>query len=304
MKAIVCTKYGSVDGLQLREVEKPVPRNNEVLVKVYATTVAAGDVVVRRLTFFKYLAIWPFARIVFGIKNLRKKILGHEFAGKVEAVGKDVTLFNKGDHIFGTTTGYGSGAHAEYVCLPEDGVLAKKPANTTCEEAAAVPVGGMAALYILKRANIQSGQKVLVYGASGSVGTYAVQLARFYGAEVTGVCSSKNVELVKSLGAEKVVDYTKEDFTQSVEKYDVIFDAVGKISSSHCRKVLKKNGFYLTVKCTKKEKTENLLFLKELVETGTIKVVIDKRYTLEQIVEAHEYVEKGHKKGNVVITVA
>lgn len=301
MKAVVCTTYGSAAGLQLQSITKPIPKENEVLIKIHATTVTAGDVFVRKLTLPLYVFLWPLTRFAFGMKNLRKRVLGHEFSGEIEVTGEAVKDFVPGDHVFGTTTGLSQGSYAEYICVPANGVLAHKPSNMTFIQAAAVPVGGLAALTFLKKANIQAGQKVLIYGASGSVGTYAVQIAKHFGAVVSGVCSTTNLELVESIGADHVIDYTQTDFTQGAEIYDVIFDAVGKISSAQAKDVLKPKGKYLTIKSITKEKREELFELQQLAESGQLTAVIDRTYPLEGIAEAHRYVEKGHKKGNLVI---
>ena len=298
MTAIIRTRSGPPAVLQLQEVEKPAPAADEVLIRIHAATVTRGDVIVRKLPGLVQLAM----RVFMGMR--RKRIPGSELAGEVEAVGERVSRLSPGDPVFGSTGLTSVGSYAEYACLPQDAALAIKPDNVSYEEAAAVPVGGTTALYYLRPAAIRPGQKVLIYGASGSVGTYAVQLAKHHGAIVTGVCSTKNVDLVRSLGAERVVDYTSEDFREGGESYDLIFDAVGKISRSDCEGVLAADGSFVTVrKGLARGDAEDLVTLKELVEAGAVRPVIDRRYPLEQAAEAHGYVEKGHKVGNVVLTV-
>ncbi len=326
MKAIVCTKFGPPDVLQLQEVAKPAPKDNEVLIRIYATTVTAADCELRGLKV--PLAFRLPLRIYLGRIRPGPIILGQELAGEIEAVGKDVKRFRKGDQVFGWS-GLGLGAYAEYKCLPEDGVLAIKPANISYEEAAVLAVGGLDAVHFLRKGHIQSGEKVLIHGAGGSIGTFAVQLAKYFGAEVTAVDSTGKLDMLRSIGADQVIDYTQADFTKSGETYDVIFDVVGKSSFSRSVRSLTHNGRYLlgnsrlsqrvrgqwTSRRSSKqvilwearaasEYTEDFKFLTELIEAGKIHSVIDRCYPLEQTAEAHRYVDTGHKKGNVVITVA
>ena len=326
MKAILHTRFGPPDELQIKEVEKPTPNDNEMLIKVRATTVTSTDCNVRNYTFVPVMLQIPARIFMFGVFRPRIAILGIDLAGEIEKVGKDVRRFSEGDYVFGTP-GMTFGAHAEYTCVPENAALTIKPGSMTWEEAAAIFLGASTALFYLRdKGKIQAGHRILIYGASGAIGTYAVQLAKYYGAVVTGVCSTTNLEMVKSLGADKVIDYTKEDYTKSGETYDIVLDTVGKTSFSRCRKSLKQKGVFLpvsmgltelvqivwtSIKGGKRvkggvagESVEDLELLKKLTEAGKMKPVIDRCYPLEQTAEAFEYVEKGHKKGNVVITVA
>ena len=323
MKAIVCTKYGPPDVLQQKDVKKPVPKDNEVLVRIYATSVTAADYRIRGLHVPVGFSL--LVRMSLGFRKPRKEILGVNFSGKIETAGKDVTQFRAGDAVFGSN-GTGFGAYAEYICLPEKGVLATKPNNMSYDEAAAIPFGALTALSFLRdKGNIQQGSNVLINGASGAVGTAAIQLSKYFGAVVSGVCSTTNLELVKSLGANNVIDYTKVDFTQNAETYDIILDTVGNLSLLQCKNSLTIDGRFLAVATNFPQliqvwlapllgsrkaiagstayTSNDLLFLKELIESEKLKTVIDRSYPMEQIIEAHRYAEKGHKKGNVVITL-
>jgi NADPH:quinone reductase-like Zn-dependent oxidoreductase len=326
MKAVVWTKYGSPDGLQLKEVEKPSPKNNEIRIRVRAATVTAGDCEFRGLKFRFWL--WLPTRLFVGLrKPTRITVLGQELAGEVESVGKDGKQFKIGDEVFGTT-GFRFGGYAEYLCLnekPDTGALAMKPANMTFEEAAAVPTGGLEAWHFLRKANIQRGEKVLINGAGGTIGTFGVQLAKYLGAEVTGVDSTGKLDMLRSIGADHVIDYTQEDFTRNGQTYDVIFDVIGKSSYSRSVKSLNRGGRYLlanprlsntlrglwtslatgkkVVSGAASQHTEDLIFLRELIEAGKLKTIVDRCYPLEQTAEAHRYAESGQKKGNIVITV-
>lgn len=307
MKAVIYTKYGSPEVLKLTEVEKPQPKDNEILIKIHAATVTSGDVRLRSSDFPPLF--WLPARLIFGLFKPKKKILGHELAGVVESIGKNVTKFSVGDAVFGTTTMRPTGSYAQYICLPEEwkhGVIEPKPSNLSFNEAAALPIGAMTAMFLLEKANLSlnKDQKALIYGASGSVGSYAIQIAKEQEATVTAVCSSSNFDMAKSLGAKSTIDYKKEDYSLLNCKYDIVFDAVGKTTKSKAKKILKKDGAFVTVKMMTKEKTEHLLKIKELAEKNKLRPFIDNTYKLEEIRAAHEYVEKGHKKGNVVLKIA
>ena len=329
MKAIVWTKYGSPDGLQLQEVEKPVPKDDQILVKIHATTITAGDCEMRRLELPLMLS-FPVRLYAGFLKPKRIPILGQELAGEVEEVGANVSSYQVGDQVFGTT-GFGFGAYAEYICLPEEpddvqGTLAPKPTKLTYEEAAAVPTAGFEALHFMRRANIQSGKKVLIVGSGGSIGTFSIQLARHFGAEVTGVDSTEKMDMLRSIGANHVIDYTRDDYTRNSETYDLIIDVVGRLGVARRLKLLKPDGYYFlayagfshillsiwtSMTSNKKfkiesasQKKEDLIFLKELLEAGKLKSIIDRSFPLEQVPKAHKYVEAGGKKGNVVITIS
>jgi len=328
MKSVVCTKYGPPEVLQIKEVEKPVPKNNEVLIRVHAASVNYGDLIARNFKdvtpskFNMPMLLWIISKLVFGLRKPRIKVLGSEFSGEIESIGVNVKKFKQGDKVFGYL-GANMGAYAEYICLPETGCLAIKPENMTYNEAAAVSYGAIMALPLLKKVNLKPGQKILINGASGSIGSAAVQIAKHFGAEVTGICGTPRLEFVKTLGADKVIDYTKEDFTQNGEKYDVIFDILGKSSFSQNKNSLNENGIYLLASFKTKQlfqmlltsisggrkvicsiapgSLNDLILVKELIEEGKIKTIIDKRFPLEQTAEAHRYVEEGNKKGSVVI---
>ncbi|UYP45570.1 NAD-dependent alcohol dehydrogenase [Candidatus Lokiarchaeum ossiferum] len=310
MKAAVCKQYGHPEVLKVEDVKQQLPKNKEVMIRIHATTVTQADVVLRS-GMSKFPPMVRFiARLIFGIRKPRKTIQGRELAGEIEAIGKNVTRFKIGDKVIASPS---FGAYGEYICLTEEptshfllgpNIMVLKPDNLSYEEAAALPIGGLTALFYLRKVNIQKGQKMLIYGASGSVGTFAVQLAKYFGAEVTGVCSTTNLVLVKNLGADVVIDYTKDDYTKSGTLYDYIFDAVGKTSFSKCRELLYPNGSFLTVsQGVMKKSNEDLLFLADLMHLGKLKSVVDKSYPLEKIAEAHKYVEIGHKKGNIIISI-
>lgn len=305
MKAVICTKYGPPEVLKIKEIERPIPRDDEILIKIHATTAHIGDTRIRRADPF-------FVRLLFGLTRPRRlPILGMELAGEIESKGKEVKELNVGEKVF-AFAGFGFGAYAEYICLPEKvekskierkGTATIMPENLTFEEAAAVPAGGLTVLKVFQKANVKKGQKILINGASGSLGTYAIQFARYHGAEVTGVCSTSNINLVSSLGAAHVIDYTKEDFTKNAEKYDIIFDAVGKTTRSRCRGIMVRGGRFMTTNGLGKIDSGDLTHLKELIEGGNLKPVIDRTYALDEVRDAHRYVDKGHKRGNVVIKV-
>lgn len=296
MKAVLYERYGTPDVLEMKVIDKPVQKENEVLIKIHATTVTAGDWRMRKAD--------PFlARIFNGFfKPKRVKILGFELAGVIDEVGRNVTRFKKGDHVF-ASCGYKFGAYAEYTCLPENDLIAIKPSNMSFEESATVPIGGLTALRFLKQSHIKEGEHVMIYGASGSVGTFAVQIAKAYNAKVTAVCSTANVKLMEQLGADEIIDYTKSDFTKTAKQFDVVFDAVGKAAKSDCKRLLLPGGRYMSVTGSPRSNPDDLIVLKKLIEDGKLITVIDRRYTLEQIREAHVYVESFRKKGNVVVSI-